>query len=87
MDEHITQTLKGLMKMYSVTTPEDLRSLCIRNNWFTCGSNSQYDKLFYANENGCPVEEIATIIWLCSDENCRRIDVLDILIEHTKKTS
>ena len=67
------------MKKYSVTTNEELRSLCIKNNWFTCGTNRQYDKLFYANENGCPIEEIATIIWLCSDDECRRTDILDEL--------
>ena len=69
------------MEKYSITTPEKLRSLCIKNNWFTCGTNRQYDKLFYANAMGCPLEEIATIIWLCSDEECRRMDVIDILIE------
>ena len=67
------------MKKYSVTTRWELRELCINNNWFTCGSINQYEKLFYANENGCPIEEIATIIWLCSDDDCRRTDVLDIL--------
>lgn len=67
------------MKKYSVTNPEELRNLCIQNDWFTRGTNRQYDKLFYANENGCPIEEIATIIWLCSDEECRRADVLEIL--------
>lgn len=66
-----------MKKEYTVTTPENLRSLCIRKNWFTCGTNAQYEKLFYANEHGCPIEEIATIIWLCSDseEHCRR-DIL-----------
>lgn len=56
------------MKKYVVTTPDELRSLCIRKDWFTCGTNSQYDKLFYANENGCTLEELATIIWVCSDD-------------------
>ena len=69
------------MKKYSVTTTWELRELCIENNWFTCGSIGQYEKLFYANEHGCPIEEIATIIWLCSDEDCRRADVLDIITE------
>lgn len=73
------------MKKYSVTTTEDLRSLCIKHNWFTCGTCEQYEKLFYANEHGCPIEEIATIIWLCSDEDCRRLDVLDILVEAFKE--
>lgn len=68
------------MKHYSVTTPEKLRSLCIRKDWFTCGTNSQYDKMFQANKTNAPIEEIATIIWLCSDdeEHCRR-DILEEL--------
>lgn len=73
------------MKKYSVTTTWELRELCIENNWFTCGSIGQYEKLFYANEHGCPIEEIATIIWLCSDEDCRRMDVLNILVEKHKE--
>lgn len=64
------------MKKYSVTTPDELRRLCIKNNWFTCGTNRQYEKLFYENENDCSIEEIATIIWLCSDEDCCRRDIL-----------
>lgn len=72
------------MKKYSVTTPENLRMLCIQNNWFTEGSNRQYDKLFYANENGATIDEITTIIWLCSDTDaggtCRR-DIKETLAE------
>lgn len=56
------------MKKYVVTTPDELRSLCIRKDWFSCGSTEQYNKLFYANENGGTLEEIATIIWVCSDD-------------------
>lgn len=59
------------MKKYTVTTTENLRSLCIKNNWFTEGTNEQYEKLFRANEFDFSIEEIATIIWLCSkDEYC-----------------
>ena len=72
------------MKNYTVTTNVNLRSLCIDHNWFTCGTCEQYEKLFYANENGCPIEEIATIIWLCSDEgHCRR-DILSCLIDERR---
>ena len=67
------------MVKYTVTSTEMLRELCITHKWFTCGSNEQYNKLFYANENGCPIEEIATIIWLCSDDEWRRMDILDEL--------
>lgn len=59
---------------------DKLRSLCIEHGWFTCGTNSQYSKLFEMNEQGAGIEQIATVIWLCSDsdipENCRRDIIL-----------
>lgn len=60
--------------MAQIINNEDLRNLCIKNDWFTEGSNSQYAKLFYANDMGCSLEELVTIIWLCSDAeiHCRR---------------
>lgn len=69
----------------SVTSSIILRDLCINNNWFTCGSCEQYDKLFYANENGATIAEIATIIWLCSDDNIRRSDILFELKKERKR--
>lgn len=65
---------------YSVIPTEYLRALCIKKNWFTCGTNEQYAKLFRANINGASMEEIATIIWLCSDddEHCRRDILADL---------
>lgn len=72
------------MKKYAVTTNLNLRNLCIENDWFTEGTNAQYEKLFYANKSFCSIEEIATIIWLCSNTDlanggtCRR-DILDEL--------
>lgn len=56
-----------------------LYSLCIDNDYFTCGDNTQYNKLFEANKLNAPIKDIATIIWICSDENIRRIDVIDEL--------
>lgn len=63
---------------------EDLRQLCIRHQWFTDGSNSQYEKLFYALSMKAPFEEIVTIIWVCSDADkwCRR-DIIDILMPYS----
>jgi hypothetical protein len=59
---------------------DKLRNLCIEHDWFTCGTNSQYEKLFEMNEQGAAIEQIATVIWLCSDsnvfENCRRDIIL-----------
>ena len=66
----------------TVVPTSDLRALCIKKGWFTCGSTRQYEKLFKANYSGCTIEEIATIIWLCSDDeqHCRR-DILAALKE------
>lgn len=62
-------------------TNEKLRQLCIENGWFTCGTNHQYEKLFYANEMGCPIAEIASMIWLCSDgEKLTRGDIVTELV-------
>lgn len=46
----------------------DLYELCVSNNWFTCGSNRQYNKMFELSEQGISLKELARIIWLCSDE-------------------
>ena len=64
---------------YTICEPEDLRALCIKNNWFTCGSNRQYEKLFALNEDNTILgkehidttahtkEAMAMLIWACSD--------------------
>lgn len=61
---------------YSIVPNDKLRALCIKNNWFTCGSNAQYEKLFEGNTNGFAPMEIATIIWLCSDGTQTRVAIL-----------
>lgn len=40
---------------------------CCRHQWFTEGTNRQYDKMFEANRRGASVKELAIMIWLCSD--------------------
>lgn len=69
---------------YTVTDTGSLRNLCIANDWFTDGSIEQYEKLFYANEMRCTIEEIATIIWLCSNDNWCRRDILSILTDERR---
>ena len=46
----------------------DLRGLCIKNNWFTCGTPTQYSKLFEMAEARATIHDLALIIWICSDE-------------------
>lgn len=44
-----------------------LRELCINQNWFTCGTSVQYNKLFDMAAAGATIHDLALIIWLCSD--------------------
>ena len=46
----------------------ELRALWIRNNWFTCGDIRQYSRFFQRNCEGAQPEELATILWICSDD-------------------
>lgn len=73
------------MATYTVTDGYALRKLCINQNWFTSGDSVQYEKLFYANENGFTIKEIATIIWICSSDDWNKQDILSILKKERKK--
>lgn len=44
-----------------------LRRLCVVNDWFNCGTNEQYEKLFTYNEKGAFISQLAVMIWICSD--------------------
>ena len=52
-------------------TTTALRALCIKNDWFNHGSNHQYGKLFDRAAEGASLEELATIIWVCSEDVTR----------------
>lgn len=59
-----------------VLSVEALYGLCNKHRWFTCGTNMQYEKMFDMLRDGSPLEEIALVIWLCSDEDVDRDEVL-----------
>ena len=52
-----------------------LRELCIKNDWFNAGSNSQYDKMFElaedlvkdATDRATAILRLADVIWVCTD--------------------
>ena len=52
-----------------------LREKCISHRWFESGSVQQYNKLFQRNDEGASIEELSTIIWVCSNGH-RREDIL-----------
>ena len=43
--------------------------LCNKHRWFTQGTKEQYCKMFRMVDVEVPIEEIAAVIWLCSDES------------------
>lgn len=57
-------------------TTMDVYELCNEHQWFTCGTNSQYEKMFdfvrEANIDSLMIDykisELATVIWICSDD-------------------
>ena len=65
-------------------TVDQVYALCNEHQWYTCGSNNQYDKLFVMIEEKAPIEEVATVIWLCSDDKWCRRDIISVLNEVLK---
>ena len=44
-----------------------LQCFCEDNNYFTGGSNDQYNKFFELAKKNVPADVLATILWVCSD--------------------
>ncbi len=57
----------------------EIRSLCIKKDWFTNGTNTQYERLFDRVCDGADIDEIATIIWVCS-ENVTKEEIIKELL-------
>ena len=71
---------------FSVMPNVSLARLCVDHGWFTLGSNDRYRKLFYANENGFSIGQIASMIWLLSDVNIHSWhDIFYLLCEEHEK--
>lgn len=86
-----------LNRKYVICEPEDLRTLCVDKDWFTCGSIKQYDKLFAMNEDETILKsdlsdatdymlcEMATVIWVCSDDSYTFAEIYEELKERQKQ--
>lgn len=44
-----------------------LYDLCVEKNYFTCGDNMQYMRMFELARSGAPAHDVALVIWICSD--------------------
>lgn len=54
---------------------EEIYRLCNEKDYFTCGSSSQYNKMFDMARKGKPAHDIALAIWLCSEN--KDLDVIE----------
>lgn len=59
---------------------DELRSFCIEHDYFTAGTNEQYEKMFRKAEYGIKLSELALIIDMCS-EHTTESDILGKLIK------
>lgn len=48
--------------------------LCNEKRYFTCGSNEQYNIMFDMVRNGAPANDIALVIFICSDTQREDVD-------------
>lgn len=52
---------------YHAQVADRVRKLCIQKDWFDCGTNRQYDKMFDMLERpDYSVRDIALVIWICT---------------------
>ncbi len=75
---------KGRYVMFEnkhIVLPTDrLRKLCLEKGWFDCGTVELYEKMLEMNEFGVPMDELAAIIWFCTDAGgYSEVDILDCL--------
>lgn len=62
----------------------EIGNLCIKKDWFTNGTNTQYERLFDRVRDGADIDEIATIIWICS-ENVTKDEIISQLVVPERK--
>lgn len=66
----VNTTLRSKNKMYDC---------CVRHNFFTRGSNDQYQDMFdMVDDPNVSIVELAAVVWICS-EGYTRDEVLNIL--------
>ena len=47
----------------------DLYRLCNQESLFTCGTTTQYDKVLRLAADGVTIQELAIMLYICSDNN------------------
>ena len=60
----------------------EIRKLCINHQWFTAGTNSQYEKMFELVRSGASTHDVALAIWLSTES-----ETIENIEEVIRKTS
>ena len=68
-------------------TVMDIYELCNKNQWFTCGTSTQYEKMFdYVREAKIDsimisdkISKLATMIWICSDDSFTEEEIFNAI--------
>lgn len=65
-------------------TREAVHRYCIANNLFTSGGNRQYEAMFGMCDRQMPIHDIATVIWICSNEEAtgKTADIIELDLLH-----
>ena len=59
--------MKSMKKEYDYYITDSIYCLCNRNQYFTHGTNEQYDKMFsMATSEESTARDVAIMIWTCS---------------------
>lgn len=61
--------------------------LCNRKNLFTCGSCSQYDKMFKRARKADKdtIRDVAIMIWTCSDNTYTFDEIFDMVLDYYQR--
>lgn len=77
------EKVKGIRGSWKVSI---VRELCIKNNWFTGGGESQYSKMFELLKQN-DFRATATAIWLCSDTGLNVEQIEEKIINELYETA
>lgn len=73
------------MKEFRQLSKSDLRSLCIRQNWYTCGNNEEYSNMLNkANKGNITTNDIVAIAKDIKEHSNTNHDITSICFEIAK---
>lgn len=71
----------NVSKEFSYTLTSELYQLCNREKYFTCGTNRQYDRMFFlSTDPKFGPREVAILIYMCSDDDAD-LDTIENQVE------